>query len=118
MNECETQHFRYDPLNLLGFASRAQPTDLTNQLVDTAVAGLYTYGVKPLDINDATFMSNISHKLAAGLTGCLSAKAAGNRCEAGSIGAVVGEMWGDHQVDDPNTLTQAQKKTNSSIKPN
>ena len=30
-------------------------------------------------------------------------------CEAGSIGAVVGEMWGDYQVDDPNTLTQAQK---------
>ena len=30
-------------------------------------------------------------------------------CEAGSIGAVVGEMWGDYQVDDSNTLTQAQK---------
>ena len=43
------------------------------------------------------------------MTGCLSAKVAGNRCEAGSIGAVVGEMWGDYQVDDPNTLTQAQK---------
>ena len=43
------------------------------------------------------------------MASCLSAKAAGNRCEAGSIGAVVGEMWGDYQVDDPNTLTQAQK---------
>ena len=43
------------------------------------------------------------------MTSCLSAKAAGNRCEAGSIGAVVGEMWGDYQIDDPNTLTQAQK---------
>ncbi|WP_227539040.1 VENN motif pre-toxin domain-containing protein [Moraxella catarrhalis] len=30
-------------------------------------------------------------------------------CEAGSIGAVVGEMWGDYQVDDSNTLAQAQK---------
>ncbi|EGE27143.1 hypothetical protein EA1_03805, partial [Moraxella catarrhalis O35E] len=41
---------------------------------------------------------------------CLSAKAAGNRCEAGSIGAVVGEMWGDYQSrDHSNTLTQAQK---------
>ncbi|WP_319923312.1 VENN motif pre-toxin domain-containing protein, partial [Moraxella catarrhalis] len=25
------------------------------------------------------------------------------------MGAVVGEMWGDHQVDDPNTLTQDEK---------
>ena len=48
---------------------------LTNQLVDTAATGLYTYGVKPLDINDAAFMSNIAHKFAAGLTGCVSAAA-------------------------------------------
>ena len=61
------------------------------------------------DLDGDTLSDNITHKLAAGLTGCLSAKAAGNRCEAGSIGAVVGEMWGDYQVDDPNTLTQAQK---------
>ena len=44
------------------------------------------------------------------MTGCLSAKAAGNRCDAATIGTVVGKMWGDYQVDDPNTLTQAQKK--------
>ena len=61
------------------------------------------------DLDGDTLSDNITHKLAAGLTSCLSAKAAGNRCEAGSIGAVVGEMWGDYQVDDPNTLTQAQK---------
>ena len=58
--------FQIRPIESVGFASRAQPTDLTNQLVDTAAAGLYTYGVKPLDINDAAFMSNIAHKLAAG----------------------------------------------------
>lgn len=40
---------------------------------------------------------------------CISAKAAGNHCEAGSIGAAIGEMLSDYQVDDPNTLTQAQK---------
>ncbi|WP_227712059.1 DUF637 domain-containing protein [Moraxella catarrhalis] len=75
---------------------------LTNQLVDTAATGLYTYGVKPLDINDAAFMSNIAHKLAAGLTGCLSAQATDNACESGAIGAVVGEMWGDyHNTLDP-----------------
>ena len=43
------------------------------------------------------------------MASCLSAKAAGNRCDAAAIGAVVGEMWGDYQVDEPNTLTQVQK---------
>ena len=43
------------------------------------------------------------------MTSCLSAKAAGNRCDAATIGAAVGEMWGDYQVNHPNTLTQAQK---------
>ena len=43
------------------------------------------------------------------MTSCLSAKAAGNRCDAATIGAVVGEMWGDHQVDDPNTKKQTHQ---------
>ena len=43
------------------------------------------------------------------MTGCLSAKVAGNRCDAATIGTVVGKMWGDYQVNHPNTLTQAQK---------
>ena len=43
------------------------------------------------------------------MTSCLSAKAAGNRCDAATIGAVVGEMWGDWHTDNPNTLTQAHK---------
>ncbi|MPX45405.1 hypothetical protein CPI12_00125, partial [Moraxella catarrhalis] len=81
--------------------------NLRGEVANAVASEVFTDYVKPLDKD--TLIDNITHKLAAGLTGCLSAKAAGNRCEAGSIGAVVGEMWGDYQVDDPNTLTQAQK---------
>ena len=81
--------------------------NLRMQFATVATQDTFSNIVKDLDGD--TLSDNITHKLAAGLTGCLSAKAAGNRCEAGSIGAVVGEMWGDYQVDDSNTLTQAQK---------
>ncbi|WP_435931518.1 DUF637 domain-containing protein [Moraxella bovoculi] len=81
--------------------------NLRGEVANAVASEIFTDYVKPLDKD--TLIDNITHKLAAGMTGCLSAKAAGNRCEAGSIGAVVGEMWGDYQVDDPNTLTQAQK---------
>ena len=81
--------------------------NLRGEVANAVASEIFTDYVKPLDKD--TLIDNITHKLAAGLTGCLSAKAAGNRCEAGSIGAVVGEIWGDYQVDDPNTLTQAQK---------
>ena len=81
--------------------------NLRMQFATVATQDTFSNIVKDLDGD--TLSDNITHKLAAGLTSCLSAKAAGNRCEAGSIGAVVGEMWGDYQVDDPNTLTQAQK---------
>ncbi|RKM43276.1 hypothetical protein D6D92_09150 [Moraxella catarrhalis] len=80
---------------------------LTKELVGLGTQNIFKDIIH--DIDGDTLARNIAHKLAAGLTGCLSAKAAGNRCEAGSIGAVVGEMWGDYQVDDSNTLTQAQK---------
>ena len=80
---------------------------LTKELVGLGTQNIFKDIIH--DIDGDTLARNLSHKLAAGLTGCLSAKAAGNRCEAGSIGAVVGEMWGDYQVDDSNTLTQAQK---------
>ncbi|MFL1731771.1 two-partner secretion domain-containing protein [Moraxella oculi] len=81
--------------------------NLRGEVANAVASEIFTDYVKPLDKD--TLIDNITHKLAAGMTGCLSAKVAGNRCEAGSIGAVVGEMVGDYQVDDPNTLTQAQK---------
>ena len=80
---------------------------LTKELVGLGTQNIFKDIIH--DIDGDALARNIAHKLAAGLTGCLSAKAAGNRCEAGSIGAVVGEMWGDYQVDDSNTLAQAQK---------
>ncbi|MDH2274434.1 polymorphic toxin-type HINT domain-containing protein, partial [Moraxella porci] len=43
---------------------------------------------------------NVAHKLAAGLTGCLSAKAKDQSCEAAAVGAVIGEMVGDWMVND------------------
>ncbi len=81
--------------------------NLRGEVANAVASEIFTDYVKPLDKD--TLIDNITHKLAAGMTGCLSAKAAGNRCDAAAIGAVVGEMWGDHQVDDPNTLTQVQK---------
>ena len=81
--------------------------NLRGEVANAVASEIFTDYVKPLDKD--TLIDNITHKLAAGMTGCLSAKAAGNRCDAAAIGAVVGEMWGDYQVDDPNTLTQAQK---------
>ena len=82
--------------------------NLRGEVANAVASEIFTDYVKPLDKD--TLIDNITHKLAAGMTGCLSAKVAGNRCDAAAIGAVVGEMWGDHQVDDPNTLTQAQKE--------
>ena len=81
--------------------------NLRGEVANAVASEIFTDYVKPLDKD--TLIDNITHKLTAGLTGCLSAKAAGNDCEAGSIGTVVGEMWGDYQVDDPNTLTQDEK---------
>ncbi|WP_152711321.1 DUF637 domain-containing protein [Moraxella catarrhalis] len=81
--------------------------NLRMQFATVATQDTFSNIVKDLDGD--TLSDNITHKLAAGLTGCLSAQATDNACESGAIGAVVGEMWGDYQVDDPNTLTQAQK---------
>ncbi|WP_327037478.1 DUF637 domain-containing protein [Moraxella canis] len=75
----------------------------------TAVATQDTLSNIVKDFDSDTLSDNIAHKIAAGLTGCLSAKAAGNDCDAAAIGAVVGEMWGDWHTDNPNTLTQDEK---------
>ncbi|WP_435939387.1 hypothetical protein ACSF85_03940 [Moraxella bovoculi] len=60
--------------------------------MDAAAAGIYTHGVKSLDFNDTELISNVAHKLAAGMTGCLSAKDKDKSCEAGAVGAIIGEM--------------------------
>ncbi|MCL1624437.1 DUF637 domain-containing protein, partial [Moraxella sp. Tifton1] len=70
-------------------------SNLEENLKKNLKAGLASVGtqqafsniVKNLDGN--TLSENLSHKLAAGLTGCLSAKASGNDCNAGAIGATI-----------------------------
>lgn len=76
----------------------ALKNNLTAQFVDGITSSIYSNGVKRLD--DDTLIANISHKLAAGLTGCLSSKAKDKSCEAGAVGAVIGEMVGDWMIDD------------------
>ncbi|ANB91408.1 hypothetical protein MOVS_04800 [Moraxella ovis] len=56
-----------------------------------------------LDTTTNELINNLSHKLAAGLTGCLSAK--DKSCEAGAVGAIIGEMVGDWMVNDHEIIT-------------
>lgn len=73
---------------------------LRNSLVDVLSAEVLTHGAKNID-SDATdaFARNLAHKLAAGGVGCLSAKAKDQSCDAGALGAIVGEMVGDYMVE-------------------
>lgn len=82
--------------------------NLRGEIAGLVASEAFANYVKPLDKEE--FIDNLAHKMAAGMTGCLSAKIAGYHCEAGSIGAFVGEVWGDFRVDDPNTLTDKQKE--------
>ena len=73
---------------------------LTKELVGLGTQNIFKDIIH--DIDGDTLARNIAHKLAAGMTGCLSAQATDNACESGAIGAVVGEMWGDyHNTLDP-----------------
>ena len=82
--------------------------NLRGEIAGLVASEAFANYVKPLD--KEAFIDNLAHKMAAGMTGCLSAKIAGDHCEAGAIGAFVGEVWGDFRVDDPNTLTDKQKE--------
>ncbi|MDO4894185.1 DUF637 domain-containing protein [Moraxella sp.] len=84
-------------------------TNLGNQLIALSHQQAFAHLVKPIDTDDT--INNIAHKLAAGLTGCLSAKAQGSTCQAGALGASMAEIWADWQIDDPATLTESQKQT-------
>lgn len=79
----------------------ALKNNLTAQLVDGISANIYSGTVKGLDSQtQSELINNLSHKLAAGLTGCISSKAKDKSCEAGAVGAVIGEMVGDWMTDD------------------
>ncbi|SIS05414.1 hypothetical protein SAMN02745664_1201, partial [Moraxella cuniculi DSM 21768] len=42
--------------------------------------------------------------------GCISAEIAKNDCESAALGAMIGEMWADRKIDNPNTLTDKQRQ--------
>ncbi|OPH36792.1 DUF637 domain-containing protein, partial [Moraxella atlantae] len=69
---------------------------LRASIVDAGTGYVFTNAVKGLD-SDA-LVDNIAHKLAAGLVGCASAELNKQSCEAGALGAAVGEMVGDYLV--------------------
>ena len=77
---------------------------LRASIVDAGTGYVFTEYVKDLD-SDA-LVDNIAHKLAAGLVGCASAGLKKQSCEAGALGAAVGEMVGDYLTESPKLYLQ------------
>lgn len=76
--------------------------NLKGQLTNAATAAAFSDFVKHMDADSGDqnlVIKNISHKLAAALTGCISAAVNSQSCESGAVGAAVGEMFGDFVVD-------------------
>ena len=69
---------------------------LRGALVDVFAASVFTKTVKPIDADN--FARNLAHKLVAAGVGCVSASAKKQSCDAGALGAAVGEMIGDYMV--------------------
>lgn len=86
----------------------ALKNSLRSSLVDVFAAETFSSFVKNIDTND--FADNLAHKLVAAGVGCVTASAKQQSCDAGAVGAAVGEMLGDYLVNDPNNLTIEQKK--------
>ncbi len=74
----------------------ALKNSLRGALVDVFAASVFTGTVKPIDADD--FARNLAHKLVAAGVGCVSASAKKQSCDAGALGAAVGEMIGDYMV--------------------
>ncbi|WLP94210.1 DUF637 domain-containing protein [Psychrobacter sp. M13] len=85
----------------------ALKNSLRNALVDVFAAETFSSFVKGIDTNE--FADNLAHKLVAAGVGCISASAKKQSCDAGALGAAIGEMLGDYLVDDPSKLTAKQK---------
>lgn len=80
----------------------ALKTSMVNSLVDALSASVYSYGVKKIDLDGTDFEAfarDFAHKVAAAGVGCVSAEAKGQSCDAGALGAAVGEMVGDFMVE-------------------
>ena len=74
----------------------ALTNSLRASLVDVFAGEAYSKGVKDIDADD--FARNLAHKLAAAGVGCVAAGAKSQDCDAGAIGAAVGEMVGDYLI--------------------
>lgn len=81
---------------------------LRSSLVDVFSVEVYSEFVKDFDSND--FADNLAHKLVAAGVGCVTASAKQQQCNAGAIGAAVGEMLGDYLVDDSRLLTADEER--------
>ncbi|MFC6205422.1 DUF637 domain-containing protein [Psychrobacter urativorans] len=75
----------------------ALKNSLLSSLVDVFAASAFTNLVKPIDTDE--FVRNLAHKLVAASVGCVAASAKQQSCDAGALGAMVGEMLGDYLVD-------------------
>lgn len=75
----------------------ALKNSLLSSLVDVFAASAFTNLVKPIDTDK--FVRNLAHKLVAASVGCVAASAKQQSCDAGALGAMVGEMLGDYLVD-------------------
>ncbi|MGP4864151.1 two-partner secretion domain-containing protein [Psychrobacter sp. T6-5] len=81
---------------------------LRSSLVDVFSVEVYSEFVKDFDSND--FADNLAHKLVAAGVGCVTVSAKQQECNAGAIGAAVGEMLGDYLVDDSRLLTADEER--------
>ncbi len=84
-----------------GSFEEALKSSFRNSLVDAISASTYFYGVKPIDVDGSdidAFINNLAHKMAAAGVGCVSAKAKKQSCDAGALGAAVGEMVADYRI--------------------
>ena len=75
----------------------ALKNSLLSSLVDVFATSAFTNLVKPIDTDE--FVRNLAHKLVAASVGCVAASAKQQSCDAGALGAMVGEMLGNYLVD-------------------
>ena len=85
----------------------ALKNSLRSSLVDVFAASIFTGIVKPIDADD--FARNLAHKLVAAGVGCVTASAKQQSCDAGAIGAAIGEIFGDYLVDGSSSFTPEQE---------
>lgn len=91
---------------------KALEKNLKLALIDTSTSEAFQSLVKPIDKDGGidALARNLAHKIAAGLTGCLSAHLSSQDCEAGALGAMVGELWGDYRNNYLNTSDEQVKQ--------